>query len=148
MRSRTVLTVSFAAVVALGSVAPSFAGPRKPLPKPIHGTYTATATPDPTSTNPLTNQPCRPNLPGAMDSHTFTVPAKGTLLVQLNNTLDWSVALRDLSGNEFTAADGGTPTAKEVVEFPFKKKTKITIDTCNFTGEPSITVDYTFTYKR
>ena len=148
MRTRTTLALSLVALVAVGSATPTLAAKPKPLPKPITGSYTANATPDPTSTNPVTNNPCRPNLPGSMDSHPFTIPAKGTLVVSLENKLDWSIALRDTSGADYTTADGGSPTTKEVAEFPFKKKTQIVIDACNFMGEPSVKVDYTFTFKR
>lgn len=148
MRSRSLATISLIAVIAVSSAAPSLAKPKKPLPPPITGSYMASATPDPTSTNPLTNKPCRPNLPGAMDSHVFTVPAKGTLLISLENKLDWSLALRDQSGTDYATSDGASPTAKESVEYPFKGKTTVVIDACNAEGEPSVKVDYTFTYKR
>jgi len=83
-----------------------------------------------------------------MDSHPFTVPAKGTLVVSLENMFDWSLALRDTSGADLATSDGSLPTSKESLEFPFKKKTQVVFDACNFLGEPSVKVTYTFTYKK
>jgi hypothetical protein len=143
---RRTLPLALAVLLAAGVATPSLAATKK-KPKPIKGSYQASATPDPTSTNPVDNNPCRPNLPGAKNSHPFTIPAAGTLHVELNNKLDWSLAVRDKDGEDEATSDGGMPTDKEMVDVPFKKKQKILIDACNFLGEDSVTVSYTFTYK-
>jgi hypothetical protein len=143
---RRTLPLALALLLAAGAATPSLAATKK-KPKPIKGSYQASATPDPTSTNPVDNNPCRPNLPGAKHSHKFTIPAAGTLHVELNNKLDWSLAVRDADGEDEATSDGGLPTDKEMVDVPFKKKQKILIDACNFLGEDSVTVSYTFTYK-
>ncbi|MCU1603510.1 MAG: hypothetical protein JWO22_4219 [Frankiales bacterium] len=121
---------------------------KKPKPKPIHGSFDATATPDPTSDTPEVGKgKCAPTTPTARVTHAFTVPAAGTLSVQLNNKLDWSGDIRDTDGTVETDTDGDLPTTPEAMEITFKKRTPVVIGACSFTGEPSITVTYTFTYK-
>ncbi len=145
MRTRTALATALIGVIAVGSAVPSFAA--KPKPKPITQTYTASALPDPTSTNPATNEICAPTLPTAIHKHAFKIPAAGTLEVALKNKLDWSVAVRQGS-ESLASADGGTPEVSESTSVTFKKATTVSIDTCNFAGEPSIDVNITFTYKK
>ncbi len=144
MRTRTLLATALVGVVAVGSATPSFAA--KPKPKPMTQTYTATAYPDPTSTNPATNEICAPTLPTAIFKHEFVIPAAGTLEVALKNKLDWSIAIREGS-ESLASSDGGTPDVVESTSISFKKKTKVSIDTCNFAGEPNVEVTATFTYK-
>ena len=144
MKTRLVTAVAVVAAVAVAHT-PALAG--KPKPKPITGSYRATATPDPTSTSQVDNTQCRPTVPTGMDSHPFTVPAAGSLQVKLANKFDWSLAVRDAQGNTLASSDGGLPTDPEATYVTFKKKTKITIDACNFAGEPQVGVSYTFTYK-
>ena len=131
-------------LVAVGASAVS-AVAAPPKPKPITKTYTATATPDPTSSN--VGEICDPQVnPTARHSEPFKVPAAGTLLVKMANTLDWSLAVRQ-GGDLVASSDGATPETVEQVSVKFKKATSITIDSCNFAGEPSVDVTYTFTYK-
>lgn len=144
MRTRTALASALIGVVAVGSAVPSFAA--KPKPKPITQTYTATAYPDPTSTNPSTNEICAPTLPTAIFKHEFKIPAAGTLEVALKNKLDWSIAVRE-GAESLATSDGGTPEVVESTSVTFKKATTISIDTCNFAGEPNIDVNVVFTYK-
>lgn len=146
MRTRTVLVAGLVAVTAAGSLAPALAA-TKPKPKPIKIAYTATALPDPTSTNPVTGEVCAPTLPTAKFSYTFKVPAAGVLDVSLNNSLDWSLNIRDAGGESLASSDGGTPTDPEGTSVRFKKAGTVSIDTCNFSGEPSINVTGLFTYK-
>jgi hypothetical protein len=144
MRTRTALTAGLVAALAAGSFVPAMAAKAKP--KPIKIAYTATANPDPTSTNPATNEICAPTLPTAIHHYEFKVPAAGTLEIALNNTLDWSIAIRE--GDESLASsDGGAPQDAEATSVRFKKKTTVSIDTCNFAGEPSIDVTGLFTFK-
>jgi hypothetical protein len=148
MNARTATTLGAAtALLVTAAVAPSaLSAPKpKPKPKPIVGSYQATATPDPTPIA-LTG-PCEPTLPGAMHRHEFKVPAKGTLFVNLENTLDWAVAIRTTDGETLAAEDGGTPEVKESTSAGFKKKQTVYIDACNFAGEPAVTVNYRFVYK-
>lgn len=144
MRTRTVVATALVGIVAAGGATPSFAAKAKP--KPITETYTASATPDPTSTNPATGEICAPTLPTAISKHTFKIPAAGTLEVSLKNKLDWSLAVRQ-GAESLATSDGGTPDVAEGTSVTFKKATTVSIDTCNFAGEPSIGVNVTFTYK-
>lgn len=150
MRTRSVVATALVAVVAAGAGAPSFAATKakpKPKPKPIMFTYTASAQPDPTSTNPVTNEPCVSTLPGGKFSKPFTVPAAGTLTVSLANQLDWSLAIRGADGSTEGSSDGAMPTDREQATVPFTKGRKVSIDTCNFAGEPTVQVTVRFTYK-
>ena len=146
MTSRILTALALVAAVAV-TQAPADAAKPKPKPKPITGTYKATATPDPTSTSQVTNEQCKPTVPTGVDKHAFTVPAAGTLEVKLFNKLDWSVAVRDAQGNTLASADGSLPTTPEATLATFTKRTKVTIDACNFSGEPQVAVSYRFTYK-
>lgn len=146
MRTRTALATTLVGLLAVGSATPSFAAKPKPKPKPIHGGFTATATPDPTSDTPNGSAKCDPKTPTARVIQVFTVPAAGTLHVAVNNKLDWSADLRDASG-VIADSDGDLPNTPESLDGFFKKKTKVTIGVCNFSGEPQVNVTYTFTYK-
>ena len=141
MHRRTALLVAPLALAGLAA-APALAAPK---PKPISKTYTATALPDPTSNN--VGEACEPQVnPLGIHSEAFKVPAAGTLVVTLANQLDWLVAIRQ-NGAVVAEADGASPEVVESVSVKFKKAATISIDTCNFAGEPSIQVSYTFTYK-
>jgi hypothetical protein len=151
MRMRTLLATAVTGVVVVSSATPCFAAkPKpKPKPKPIVGSYTATAAPDPTSTSqvPGAGIACKPTSPAGKDSHAFTIPAAGTLHVELANQLDWSLAIRDAAGEDLATSEGDAPTTQEATEAVFKSKQAVKIDACNFLGEPSVLVSYTFTYK-
>lgn len=147
MRARTVLSTGLVGLLVASGVTTQATGAMKAKPKPIVGSYEATATPDPTSTSLITGEVCVPTIPTAKFSHTFKVPARGTLFVDLQNSLDWSLAIRDADGDVVASADGGSPEVKESTSAGFKKKQTVTIDACNFLGEPTITVKYKFVYK-
>lgn len=145
MRARTALVGAAALLTAAGSLSPALAGPTGGV---VKGSWTATASPDPTGENPVTGNQCDPNLPGARATHPFTVPGPGILEVHLNNQLDWSGDLRDGSGEILGGADGGGPTDAEEFSVSFKKKTPVVIGACNLEGEPSINVTWVFTPKK
>jgi hypothetical protein len=145
MRTRSALVAGLVAVTAAGSLAPAVAA-TKSKPKPVKIAYTATALPDPTSTNPATSEICAPTSPSGIHHYTFKVPAAGILDINLNNTLDWSVAIRE-NGETLASADGGSPEVVESTSVRFKKATTVSIDTCNFAGEPEIDVTGLFTYR-
>jgi hypothetical protein len=149
VKIRLLATLTLVGLVAAAPALPANAKPR-PKPKPIHGSFVAQATPDPTSDQPapVGKGKCAPVTPTARVTKAFTVPAAGTLAVQLNNKLDWSGDIRDSDGTVETDTDGSnSPLDPEAMEVSFKKRTPIVIGACNFSGEPSITVTYTFTYK-
>ncbi|MFN2540129.1 MAG: hypothetical protein ABR549_18530 [Mycobacteriales bacterium] len=149
MKIRILAAVGVVGLVAAAPAVPASAAKAKPKPKPIHGSFVAQATPDPTSDTPepVGKGKCSPVTPTARVTKAFTVPAKGTLSVLLNNKLDWSGDIRDTDGTVEADADGELPTTPETMTVSFRKRTPVVIGVCNFSGEPSITVTYTFTYK-
>ena len=145
MRTRTVLAIGLVAATAAGSLSPAVAA-TKPKPKPIKIAYTASALPDPTSTNPVSGEICAPTSPAAIYSYTFKVPAAGMLDIKANNQFDWSIAIRE-DGESLATSDGTTPTDAEATSVRFKKATTVSIDTCNFSGGPTANVTYKITAK-
>jgi hypothetical protein len=147
MRTRTALVAAAALLAGAGSLSPALAGPVGG--GVIKGTWTASASPDPTGDTPGGSAKCAPLTPTGRASQEFTVPGPGTLDVSLNNQLDWSGDVRDKKSDEVLAdADGGTPTDVEQMSVSFKKKTTIVMGACNLEGEPSVDVTYTFTPKK
>jgi hypothetical protein len=148
VKIRIVAAVGLVALVGAAPALPA-AAKTKPKPKPIHGSFVAQATPDPTSDTPepAGKGKCAPVTPTARATHAFTVPAAGKLTVQLTNKLDWSGDVRDTDGSVETDTDGDLPNTPEAMSVTFKRRTPVVIGACNFSGEPSITVTYTFTYK-
>jgi len=143
MHARTALSAGLAALLVAGAAAPSVAATKK-KPKPIKGSFVATGLPDPT---PIAGTTCEPTLPTSKTEKAFTVPARGVLHIELENTLDWSVSVLTTDGEMLGCADGGTPTDIEMTDVSFKKKTKVILRAANFAGEPTVTVNYVFTYK-
>ena len=137
MRLRLLATASLVAVAAAGGLAPALAAP----PKGFEKKYDAQATPDPTTSN--VTEICDPATPTAKHSTEFKLPAAGTLKVSLDNTLDWAIGIR-VGGKLVASADGGTPEVKEVAQTKFKKATVVTVDVCNFAGEPVVPVTVTY----
>lgn len=136
-----------AALLALGtaSFAPANAATK---PKPFSGTksYTDT-TPDPTG-SATTGSDCSSALPGdplKEAGFTVTVPAPGKLKVGLTNTLDWALEIRDPKGTVVGSSDGSNPNDVEGTSIKAKKAGKYTIIPCNLGGEPTITVNYSYT---
>lgn len=144
MRARTAVSVGLAGLLLAGATAPALATTKK-KPKPIKGTYQAQALPDPSTTG--VQGTCNPLTPTAKFEKAFTVPAKGYLHLETENTLDWALAIFTEDGEELGSSDGESPEVKEMTDVTFKKKTKVILRTCNFAGEPQVTVNYTFTYK-
>ncbi len=150
MRIRTALATSIAAVVAVGSLAPAVAAPKKPA--PIKKTYTATAaTPDPTPITGQTGGNCSPQLPGAKHEAPFSIPYAGTLKVDLDGFQgDWALAILDASGAKIADHDndaGSDLDAPSQIVIKLKKKTTVTIRACNFAGGPTATVTILYTAK-
>lgn len=135
MRRSVVLT---AAALALTGAAQT--GHAAPEPKTEN--YTAVApTPDPSQ---AANGTCNTTLPTARDRHTFSVPGKGVLSVELKNLTDWALAVRDSGGSTLADADGGDPTTVEKITIKVKKKMDVLVDACNFAGEPTVPVTITW----
>lgn len=154
MRRSLTTAVAVLTVATLAAV-PSQAAVKK-KPKPIKGSYTLTLPPDPTkeATSTAGEPGCAGLLPISKDSHAFTLPAAGTLQVKLDVDdqtganpaagVDWDLYLME-DGAEAASADGAT--GNEVALMKVKRKTAITIDACNLTGQPTATVSYVFTYR-
>lgn len=138
MKVRTAAAASLAAVAALGALAPASAAG-----KPVVTKYTAQATPDPTTTTPG-GEVCDPVTPTARHRTVYKVPAAGTVKVELANTLDWAIGIRE--GEKLLgSADGASPEVREVAQVKVKKAVTLNLDVCNFAGEPSVAVTVTFT---
>lgn len=139
-------------LVAVGaaSMAPAVAAPKKTITK----TYAVTAaTPDPTNAAAGDYSVCPQTVPGSFQADDFTIPAAGTLKVELDGYVgDWDALLMDSDKSEVGASGAGgyAPVAggPEVIETSFKKKQTVTIVACNWAGGPTGTVKVTFTYKK
>jgi hypothetical protein len=135
----TIAVLAAATVAAPGALA---------APKPITKTYTATApAPDPTNVGGGYSV-CAQNVPGSFHVEPFKVPAAGTLKVQLTDyQVDWDLLLMDDKGKELAGSGAGGVGGPEVVQVKFKKATAVQIVACNWSGGPTGTVTYTFTYR-
>jgi hypothetical protein len=149
MRFRTALAITTAMLAAAGSMTPALAGPTGGV---VKGSWTFTATPNPTGDAPAPagKGKCDPAGGVGRATQEFTVPGPGSLEGALNNQLDWSGDIRTKADGEVLAdADGsGTPMDPEAMTATFKKKTVVIVGACNLEGEPSITATYTFTPKK
>jgi hypothetical protein len=133
------------AVLAVGAVAAPGA---LAAPKPITKTYTATAPmPDPTNVGGGYSV-CAQNVPQSFHTEEFKVPAAGTLKVELTDyEVDWDLLLMDGKDNEIGYSGSGGVGGPEIVQVKFKKAGLVKIVACNWSGGPTGTVTYTFTYK-
>lgn len=144
MRTYRTIVIALAATLVLGALG-SFAGAR-PL-SASKGTWTYTdTTPDPTVVLNDATQHCEGTLPaGPADVNSQTFKAKGTGVLSLtsHNMLDWAMEIKDSKGNIVTGTDGADSTTQENMVTTLTKGTYSVIY-CNFSGEPSITVDYSW----
>ncbi len=149
MHARAVLATAAVVLAAAGSVTPALAGPTGGV---VKGSWTFTATPNPTGDAPAPagSGKCAPAGGVGRATQEFTVPGPGTLDVALNNKLDWSGDIRTKADGEvLTDSDGSsTPADAEALSASFKKKTVVIVGACNLEGEPSITATYVFTPKK
>ena len=135
----TLAVLAAATVAAPGAVAAP--------PKPITKTYTATApVPDPTNVAGGYTV-CAQNVPQSFHIEEFKVPAAGTLKVELTEyQVDWDLLLMDGKGKELGSSGSGGVGEPEVAQVKFKKAGVVQIVACNWSGGPTGTVTYTFTY--
>ncbi|MCW2735641.1 hypothetical protein [Nocardioides sp.] len=149
MRTRTALAAAAVLLAAAGSMTPALAGPTGGATK---GSWTFTATPNPTGDTPSQaggTGKCAPAGGVGRATQEFTVPGPGTLDVALNNKADWSGDIRTKSDGEVLSdSDGSGPTDAEAMSANFKKKTVVIVGACNLEGEPSVTATYVFTPKK
>jgi hypothetical protein len=139
------------AVMALSAPA---LGRAIPAPKPMTGTWTYTdITPDPTfdsdiahhCTNPATHASGQttPAAPTDVNVQVLKVKKRGTLSLTGHGTGDWAVEILNSKGVSIAGNDVNPPDFESLAAILPKKGT-YKVMWCNLTGEPQITVDYTF----
>lgn len=115
------------------------------------GTWTYTdTTPDPTVVANDATQHCEQQVPASpadVTSQPFKAKSSGILTLTSHNALDWAMEVKDSKGNIITGTDGGSPDTPENMTVALTKGSYEVIY-CNFSGEPSITVDYSFKKTR
>ena len=142
MRTYRISVTAIAALLVVGAFA-SFAGARGAS----SGTWTYTdATPDPTVVANDATQHCETTVPAGpadVNSQAFKAKTPGVLTLTSHNALDWAMEVKDSKGNIVTGTDGGSPNDPENMIVSLSKGSYEVVY-CNFSGEPSITVDYAF----
>lgn len=148
-RRLTLLITMFA--VALVGVMPSHAAVQKK--KSIRGHYDVSLSPDPTQdVLGLVKDGCNGLAGKGTDSHAFTVPAAGTLMVHLvspdptgKGATDWALWLMDTDGTAIDSSDG--TGSDEHTTTVFRKKQSFVIQTCNIAGQQDGHISWTFKFK-
>jgi hypothetical protein len=138
MRTYRVLVTAAAAVLALGMIA-SGAGAKSPS----SGTWTfVDVTPNPSNFGECMNTTV-PSAPADVNSFPVKVTKKSaTLTTTSHNSLDWAADVRDSKGNIIATSDqpiGGSEAENFVLTL---RKGTYTVNYCNWSGEPTITVDW------
>jgi len=107
--------------------------------------------PDPTPFTGETGGNCRPTIEQAGHEKEITLPAPGTLQVDLTGFQgDWDLAVLNSKGQ--VLGDSAQDMTSEPVDRPEKVKLKIkskgtyTIRACNFAGGPTAKVKWVHTY--
>ncbi|MEA2461825.1 MAG: hypothetical protein QOH90_2002 [Actinomycetota bacterium] len=136
------LSIGIAAAVVLGAMSSLAAA------APTKGTWTYTDVTADASVSASTDATthCHGNLPSApidVNSQPFKAPRTGTLTLVSHNAADWAMEVQTASGSTITGTDGGLPNDPENMTVRLRKG-KYNIVYCNATGEPTITVDYSF----
>lgn len=117
----------------------------------LKGGYQLTLPPDPTmEATGQVGMECANVDPLSANDHPLTLPAKGTIKVDLTSTdptghMDWDLYLLDAKGNTIGASNGAT--AQEEINTRAGGG-KVTIRACNLAGQPMASVSYVFTYKK
>ena len=144
MRIRTAVITVVAASLSVATVAN--AAPPKNFKKTV--TFTD-ATPDPTGNAGSGNENhCSGQLP-TEDPIQVKVPGPGYLEVSIAGFQgDWSLQVRDSSGEVLGGADVNPPSEFESISVRFKKAETVGILPCNLAGTPEAQVTYSYTYKK
>jgi hypothetical protein len=144
--------------IALGAglavlVAPATAAPAK---KPITKSFAVTI-PVPVG-DPTATQACvGPEIPGNRHVEKFKAPAIGSLKLEVTGFVgDWDVAILDAKGKRVAEGDNAsaagtamsTGSTVERATLKVKKPGDYQLVVCNFTGSPSGTGKYTFTFAK
>jgi hypothetical protein len=123
---------------------------------PVSGTWTYTdSTPDPTldadtshhCTNPAThaNGQTTPPAPTDVNVQELKVKKRGTLSLTGHVSGDWAVEVLNKKNVSIAGADVNPPESETLVT-TLPRKGTYKVMWCNLSGEPQITVDYTFQY--
>jgi hypothetical protein len=141
-----------ATALAVGVLTTPFAGAGT-----VKGTWTYTdTTPDVTvavnTSDPTSDDAthhCSGKLPSnpAVDVNSYKFKAKrtGTLKLVSHNAADWAMEVRTAKGKTISGTDGGDPRDAENLTIKLRAGTYQVVY-CNFSGEPTIDVDYSFKY--
>jgi hypothetical protein len=151
MNRKFVWVLASLAVMALS--APAF-GRVTVAPKPTTGTWTyLDITPDPTldadithhCTNPATHATGQstPAAPTDVNVQVLKVKKQGVLSLTGHLTGDWAVEVINSKGVSIAGNDVNPPDVESLVT-TLPKAGAYTVMWCNLSGEPQITVDYTF----
>lgn len=142
MRTIRIVATVAAAMLAVGMVT-SGAGAKPPA----SGTWEyIDSTPDPSTLQNDATQHCEgqvPPGPADVNSQTFRAKKAGVLSLTAHNSADWAMEVKDSKGNIITGTDGADVNTPENMVVTLRKGTYEVIY-CNFAGEPTITVDYSF----
>ena len=153
--NRKFVWVLLASLAVMALSAPAF-GRATTAVGPVSGTWTYTdSTPDPTSdadiahhcTNPAThaNGQTTPPAPTDVNVQELKVKKKGTLTLTGHGTGDWAVEVLNKKDVSIAGNDVNPPEFETLVA-SLPKKGTYKVMWCNLSGEPQITVDYTFKY--
>jgi hypothetical protein len=150
MNRRSIIPAALVAVVALGSISPAMAKSKR---KPMKKSYSATLpVPHPL---PPSGPSCADD-PGAQSEHreTLKIPAAGKLSVTATGFVgDFDLGVFTKAGDSFAQGGGvdtpGTNTGKgvESLSTKIKKPGTYYLDVCNFAGNGTANVSYTFTFS-
>lgn len=153
MRVRSAAPLALAALVAVASLAPADAAPRKKK-KNLTKTYNLTMTPFPEMSETLAcSSPVRE---AAKQFHIepIKVTGPGMLTVKVTKfTGDWDMAVWNSSGASVSEGSGtSTPNTStdemtETLKYKSKKAQTLSLRVCNFLGSQSATVTYTYVYS-
>ena len=146
MQARHIVTAFAVMAVATVAVAPASAAKSKPF----KGSKEVTdVTADPTGS--ATDGPdCSSLVPSAVSAWQDTpvsvkIPAIGKLKVEVVNTGDWALEVRDPKGSIVGYGDSSDPAAHEMTTVKTKKTGTYKIWACNLGGAPTATLKWSWT---
>jgi len=145
MKAHRIFATAAAAMLVVGLISASAVA------APPSGTWTYTdTTPDPSTLQNDATQHCEGQLPAGpadVNSQPFKAKRAGVLSLTAHNSADWAMEVKDSKGNIITGTDGADVNTPENMVVTLRKGSYEVIY-CNFAGEPSITVDYKFTFSK
>lgn len=151
MRVRTAAPLALAAVVAMGTMAPADAAPKK---KPITKTYELTMAPFPDASEASGCESAARADGRFMDVEEIKVSGAGVLSVKITKfSGDWDMSVYNAAGSAVAEGSGtqtpNTSTAEmtETLKYKSKKAQTLFLRVCNFLGTPTATVSYRYDYN-